>query len=206
VGRDLQSAQVVCGEAAVMGMRSSIILRLYIKNFWCRILMEHLLSTPGFQYSPLQTKVDFDPDLFEMKPVEHVIDLCVSHIFHEKFNGDVNLLTENVGFSYNEPYFCRDDENYLLGKFSQKNMDDCVKEIIHLRIAHYACTILKINSISFLLDQMEYSPDRIKFRVIAFLEDITKLTFVFQLIKQTKNTTSLVCDFRSELQTVCCCC
>ncbi len=168
--------------------------------------MEHLFSNSGCQYDPLQAKVEFDQALFETNTVEHVIDVCVSNIFYTNFNNSTNLLKQNVECTQIEPFYCKDNENFLMEKFSQQNTNTNVKEIIHLRIAHHAKTILKISDISFSLDQMENSPDRIKFRVIAYLEDITKLTFVFQLIKQAKNTTSLVCHFRSELQTVCCCC
>jgi hypothetical protein len=168
--------------------------------------MEHLFSISGFQYDPLQAKVEFVQALFEKNPVEHVIDVCVSNIFHTNFNNSINLLKQNVDCTQIEPFYCKYDENFLMEKFSQQNMNASVKGIIRLRIAYHAKNILNISNMTFLLDQMEHSPDRIKFRVIAYLEDITKLTFVFELKKQAKNETILYCDFRSELQTVCCCC
>ena len=164
--------------------------------------MDKMYSASVFQVTPSPKEMTFNKAEFEKEPAKHVIDVCVSHIFHEIFNPSANIPQKNLSVSHIEIFKTDECRNLLMKSFSDFNND--LKEIIRLSIAQHAKNILKSNGMKFNLDQVQHSPGKISFRVRANFDGVTDVTLVFELIEFREGKTYVTCKLRS-MQTFCCC-
>jgi hypothetical protein len=162
--------------------------------------MEHLLDVSRFHYSPLQTKIQFDPNKFREVTVDHVMERCFVDLL-SKFDGrdgKLSLLEQDKEALYEETYDCTGDTDLLLKKFSQSEILGHGKSTIYTLIRKHVKEIFDKNVSTFDLSiNEEIQSGFINFIVKVDIEQITKLTFICQIRKGAAHSTQMFCQFNS---------
>ena len=162
--------------------------------------MERLLDISSFQHSLFRTEIAFEDRKFKEVTVDHVMERCFVHLlskWSDERQGKIYLLKNEVNDIYDETYRCTDDTGFLVKKFSETEIQGHGTSTIYALIRKHVKEILNKDIGEFELKYLDSTNDVKNFIVSVHVENITKLTFIFQINKGAADSTKIFCTFYS---------